>query len=746
MNMNLPDRHIAGRRALQVADEGRFSLAARAAMYEQGEFAGDVEQSSFTLRDAIDLVYRNRWFICTLTAISIVAGGIYTMLVTPKYKAEASVQINQPSARVMGTAEAEPTVDYQDADRQLKTQTEILASRGLAVRVAEREGLLKDQRFLEAMKVKLPNGAAAAGTATQRGAVISILQANLGVDLPRDSRVVTISFKSPDPATAARIANAFAKNFIISNLDQKAGSTSIALDSLRDQRAQAKVRLEASERKLNAYARSAGLIDTSLASENTRSAGTRSVTTASLVGLNEQYLAAKAERNRQQQRWNTANGSKSISSLPDVISNPVIQALRQDRATKQASLAERQKDLGANHPAVIQAQAELKEIDAQINSEAAAIRSSIRDDYNTAARQEQELSANVQGAKGATLSEQDRSVEYNILLREVETNRSLFEQLLQRYNELSAASNGLSNNLSIVDLADPPSSPSSPNLKLNLAAAAVLGIALALVIAFIRDLMDDAIRTPKDLEQKLGVPVLGAIPTPPRRKSFIGELMLPQSAVNEAYASLLVPLSYTTSHGMPRSLSVTSSQPGEGKTSSSLAIARGLARRGSRVLLIDADLRKPSLHKIMEVENNLGLGDVLSGSAALSEAIFETSEPRLHLLTSGTLPDAPTELISGAAFSNLLSDTVKDYDIVILDTPPVLGLADALILAAQVEATIFAVSARHSHARRITNSVRRLRDANARIIGTVLTKFDPSAAGLGSEYRQNYYSYGKSEL
>jgi capsular exopolysaccharide synthesis family protein len=697
---------------------------------------------SLNLREILDTLYRNRWLFIVILPLSLLAGILIAKMATPKYDAVASVQIDQQATHVLEGNGIEPNVDFQDADRFLKTQLDILSSRAMAERVAQNEHLFGDPSFFHQMGARFPDKPAGGMTLgdTRDDAVIALLRSNFGSDLPRDSRVVTIRFRSPTPQLAARIANAFATNFIRGNLDRKLESTSYARDLLSGQLAQAKNRLEISERQLNDYARSASLIDTSLPSSNSNAIGARSVTTASLVALNEAYVAAEAERVQRQQRWQTAMRT-SADNMGEVLGNQAIQALLEQRAEKTAALAEEQKRRKDDYPTVVQAKAELAELNQQINSIGGSIRKSVQDQYLTALHQEQDLGSRVQALKAATLSEQDRSVQYNILKREVDTNRTLFDGFLQRYKELSAAANVASNNLSIVDTAGEPTRPSTPRLTLVLAISLFLGGGLACAIMMVREMLDESVHSPTDVENMLNLSVLGAIPLAAKGSDMEAQIIRPDAPLSEAYASLLVSLGLDSRQGLPRSICVTSSEPGEGKTTTAYAIAYGLARRGIKVLLVDADLRRPRLHQQTGISNECGFSDVLLSRIDLASAVSASNQAGLDILTSGPLPANPSELLSGGGLARALEQAMKSYTVVILDASPVLGLADAITLARSTAATIFVVGAGQAAQRRANNALGRLRGAQAHIIGAVLTKFNPGRFGPYGEYSGNYFTY-----
>ena len=685
---------------------------------------------------------RNLWLIVATVAVAILLALGLTALTTPKYTATASVQIEQQASRVLESEDIDPAVSPMDAERHLTTQLDILKSRAMAIRVAQSQRLFGNATFFQAMQIKPPQAAeGASAAAVQREAVLRGLAENLQVTLPRQSRVAQIQFQSPDPVFAAKIANAYAENLIISNLQRRYDSSSYARDFLRTQLDDARGRLEQSERELNDYARRAALIRTGTTAGTSGAQGTTgSVTTDSLVQLNQALSSAQNARIQAEQRWRTASATPALS-LPEVIENPAVQQLLQQRSEQLAALSEARQRYRAEHPSIRGPSARVAELDDQIGRLASNIRRSLEERYRAAAGQEAALQGRVNGLKSATLAEQDRSVQYNILSRGVDTNRTLYEGLLQRFREVSTAAGITTNNISIIDRADPPLKPSSPNLLLNLASALLGGVALALMLVYLREQLDDTVRTSEDVERKLGLPTLGVIPLAPKNESMLSVLKDPRSPVAEAYSALRTSLLFSTGHGLPQSILLTSSQPGEGKSTTAIAIADSLARMGKSVLLIDGDLRRPSLHKTLAIRNTEGLTNVLTGQGEIQAIAQRMEGSSLSVLTSGPLPPNPAELLGQGNIGDLLARAQQAFDCVIIDGPPVLGLADAPMLAAEAEATIFVLEADRNHRGRAKTAMRRLRMTDSALIGVVLTKFDSRRAGAGGYYGYEYYDY-----
>ena len=336
--------------------------------------------------------------------------------------------------------------------------------------------------------------------------------------------------------------------------------------------------------------------------------------------------------------------------------------------------------------------------------------------------------------KAEVLDLQKRSIEYNILKREVDTNRALYDGLLQRYKEVDIAGGVGANNLFVVEKASLPRSPSSPQLARALTISLALGAMAGLGAAYLLERLDDTVKTSEDLERVTGLTTLGIIPKSERGKAFEAELADPRSHISEACRSLCTALQFATESGLPKTLLISSSAPGEGKSTTAIVIAKHFATMGLKVLLVDGDLRKPSLHVNLGLHNGTGLTNLLTGALSPPEVIQDAGFRNLAFIASGPLPPNAADLLGGARMHSLLSVSMEIFDLVIIDSPPVMGLADAPLLSSVAAATVFVASAHQVRIGLIRNAIKRLQFARGCVIGTVFTKFDAKRDGYGYEY------------
>ena len=693
---------------------------------------------SFDIAGYWRLALKHRLLILAVFITSLVIGTAVTLLTTPLYTASSTLQIDREAARVLNVDDASPRESMVQGEEFFQTQYGLLRSRSLAERVIEDQGLATSNAFLEAMDIKLPT--TGPGSATKRRElVLKAVQDNLGVNPVRGSRLVNITFSSPNPQLSARVVNAFAENYIQSNLDRKFESSSYARQFLQDLIAQTKGKLEESERQLVAYATQQQIISVNDGSNDP--AGTQSLASNNLAALNGALARASAARVETQEKWRQAS-SAPLMNLPEVLGNQTIQNLTEERAKLDAQYQLQSRLYRPEYPEMLQLKAQIDEMDRQINAVAGTIRASLRGQYVVAANLERALQQRVNELKIDVLDLRDRTIQYNILQRELDTSRTLYDGLLQRYKEVGVTGGVTTNNISIVDRADAPTKPSSPRLLLNLVIAALLGVGLGVLAAFVLEALDESLASPDDVEAKLGLPVLGAVPLLPKGGSPAQALEDRRSAFSEAYYSLRTALQFSTPDGAPRSILVTSSRPAEGKSTTAYALAQNFARGGKRVLLVDGDLRNPSMHRVVGVNNEWGMSNLLSGSEDLESVIHKTGIDNLSFVSCGPLPPNPAELWGGDRIRTFLDDALTRFDHVIIDGPPILGFADAPILAATVGGTLFVLESKGTRRGQARGAMRRLKMGSARLLGVVLTKFNAKATSYGG-YDYSYdYNYG----
>lgn len=701
------------------------------------------EAPAFDLASYWRLAIKHRILIlgCFLGALAV--GAALTLLMTPIYTAQATLQIDREAARVFTAEDVTPRESMAQGEDFYQTQYGLLRSRSLAERVIASLGLASSDQALTALGVEPParTGTAAAQAERRRDAALAAVQANLSVTPVRGSRLVIVGYDNPDAVVAARVANGFAENFIQANLDRKYESSSYAREFLEERIAQTKGRLEEAERQLVAYAANQQIINVADNADGGTEGSTQSLTSNSLVALNASLAEARAQRIAAEERWRSAR-STALMTLPEVLANPSIQRLTEQRAQLDSEYQQKLSVYQPDYPEMVRLKAQIDEADGQIQTIADNIRTSIQSQYVIAANQERALQAQVGGLTGDALDLRDRSIQYNILQRELDTTRTLYEGLLQRYKEVSVTGDVTANNISIIDSANPPPAPSKPNMLINLALAALFGLGLGVVAALVLEALDETIATPDDVEKKLGVPVLGVVPLLDKGQTTATALADIRSGFSEAYYSLRTALQFSTPDGAPTSLLVSSARPAEGKSTTAYAVALNLARVGKRVLLVDGDLRNPSMHRVVGVENERGMSNLLSGSSDVAGVVQRTRQENLFFIPCGPLPPNPAELWGGDRLRQFLNEARNNFDHVIVDGPPVLGFADSPLLAATVGGVLFVLESRGTRRGQARGALRRLKVGRARLLGAVLSKFNAKSTAYGGYDYAYDYNYG----
>lgn len=713
----------------------------------------DDQLLNIDIRQILAAVRRNAKWIVLIVLGAVMAGFLVTVLMVPRYVASAQVLVEQSADTIIeGSELQDANTDLRDVARFLKTQVDIIRSRALAARVVESAKLADSQAFYDAMSAKMPQaedldnpGAGAAELEDLRhDAAVGLLQENLKVDLPVDSRIITIAFESTDPATSARIANLYAQNYQDSNLKRKFESSAYARQFLASQLEDARSKLEASERELNQYSRAAGLIRVSGQGQNADRETTLSVTNNSLVQMNAAAATATADRVTAQDSWN-AIANADVLSIPQVIENAAIQDVLKQKTALEAELANERSRHLEDYPSVKVLKAQVAELNRRIDVIGGSIKNSIYLNYVSARDREASLKAQVDKLRDDAMGEQERGVGYAVLKRVAETDRALYDTLLERYNQVSASAGSTSNNVTLVDRADVPREPSSPKLIFNLFISIMLGCLVAAFFVLLREYFDDTIRSPEDVDTKLGVRLLGLVPVVEdgEAAAAAGDA---KSSLSEAYHSLVANLRFTTPNGYPRSLVVTSTNEAEGKTISAHSVAVDLARLGKSVLLIDADLRRPTLHRRMSEKNVPGLTELLVGEVDFEKVLHPSGYENLTYMSALPIPPEPSLLLGGDQMQQVINEARTRFDMVVIDAAPMLGLSDTASIASLVDGVLFVIDASRFHRGAVKSALRRLSIVNAKILGAVVTKFDiNSADGNYGYYGYNYYSYGTGE-
>lgn len=711
-------------------------------------FGASTQQAGRSLiSEYLSIANRRKWLILGITAAFVAVGLVITLFMTPLYTASAMLEIQRETSNF---AEVKSSQPQSSGDAEFyQTQYGLLKSRALAERVARSLRLGDDPVFFK--EFSLTNSWLANGHPIQTPALrearnkvaAAILLQRVKVEPDRMSRLIEISFTSPDPQLSKRVTDSWSQEFVQSTLERRYAATSYARKFLEDRLQQLRMRIDESERALVGYASRENIVNIPSPTAGTAgsASGERSLVADDLVNLNQQLAQATADRIQAESRvMGSANVTESLN-------NATTTSLRSRRAELSADYAKMLQQFDAGYPPAIALKTQIAAVDASLGGENTRVSAVLRQTYQAAVSREQTLAAQVKKLTGSVLDFRRRSIQYDILSREVDTNRQLYDALLQRYKEIGVAGGVGVNNISVVDDAEVPGAPSSPRMFLNIAIALLAGLVVGAGTALLLEQIDEGITDPIEVERLLRIPLLGVTPKLANSEP-VDVLQDPKSPLTEAYASIAANLSFATSHGVPRTLAITSARAAEGKSSTSYALARSLARAGKSVLLIDADMRSPSVHGLMGLPLGKGLSNYLSGMDDTASLILATTVDHMFIMTAGPQPPSTPELLTGSRLNDLLEAMKSDYDHIVLDLPPVMGLADAPLIASQVEGTLMITAAHSTHKNVARLAVSRLQAAHAHILGVVLSMFDARQASYGYGYGYGYghgYGYGETD-
>lgn len=673
-----------------------------------------------------------RWLILAALGVGVAAAVLVTLLTPLEYRSTATLELNPPQMEVLNDATGGRRGGQGQSDTQfIGTQVGLLSSRALAERVAQDLNLASDP------KVVGTNADRSAATRAAAGYV----QGGLSNKVQPNSRLVQLSFVSRDPGLAARIVNGATDAYINTNLERRYQSSAYARNFLQKQIATTRRDLERSERELVGYAQQQRLISTTGNSPADQSNDTNSLTGSTLVALNNALAQTQARRIAAEQRYR-----ESQLSGPTTETTQASSALRQQIATANAQYQLKLQTFRPDYPEMVALKAQIDALSASAAAESRTAGTSrtgtLRADYQVARNEEARLRAQVSQLSASVLDQRGRRIKYNILQRDVDTNRTLYDALLQRYKEVGVASGIGTASASVVDRGEIPGAAFSPNLYLNLIIGAFVGLLTGLLTALALEFINDTIKSPEDVRDKLQMPFLGGIPTSKLARP-VDELKDPVSGVSEAYLSTATALQFVTEGGAPKTMLVTSTRPAEGKSTSAWALAQSYARLGKTVLLIDADMRRPAF---VTGHTEIGLSHILTSTGALSDHTLKTDVEGLWMLPSGPIPPSPPELIASPRCASLLAEAASTFDLVVIDGPPILGLADAPLLSTLVHGTLLVVEAGKTRTGAAIEAHNRLKTAGSQAIGAILTRYEPQAAygygyGYGYGTKQGQYRY-----
>lgn len=710
------------------------------------------EQERFDPLKLFWLAVRYRWLIGILLGTALVLGVVVTLMQSPKYAGVARIEIMVPSARILQDMDV---VAQSNDLRTFETAKEKLKSRDLARRVVVELNLANDADFLfprpdfsvgnifARVFGSAPRTDLGDLTAEERDdSAIDLILKNLSVTLLRGTSLLEVKFADQNPVKAGEITNQIVKSYMDQQVDQTIETSDLARDFISEQLAEAKKQLEASEAALVAYAKNEQL---SGAGED------GALITAKIEAINTS-LAAAIQKRLEAERLVSQIDKGDAAQLKEVLDSQAIQDARSKIAELKAEYQQKLATFKPGFPDMQRLSAQIAEMEKQAQAGVEAIAGSIRLSLEAATQEEADLRQKLDELQADQVAFRDKNIEYTILKREVESNRAQYQTLVDKRNELGVVSDLRRANIDVVESAITPKAPFEPSMLRNLLLSLGFAGALSAAIIYLFELMNNKFSVPEQVESELKLPVLGIIPKAEGPKLTDG-LNDPRSSISEAYRSLRTSLQFSSAEGAPHTLLITSSEPGETKSTTAQKLAEEFAAIGNNVLIIDCDLRRPSLHRVFKTDNTMGLTNLLTNSVAQEDiqSLFHRSgaHPNLSFLATGPMVPNPADLLSSSRMGAVLRACSKAYSHIILDGPPIIGLSDALILSRMAEATMLVVAAQQTARKSARAALKRLQSAGGHIIGAMLAKLDFDRIEYSNSYSyrymyEGYYSYSGS--
>lgn len=716
------------------------------------------------LKDYLRVILKRKWIIGTCTVIVLTLAVLSSMNKEPYYQASVRLSIQKQNASVV----LFPNMAFPLYDPDYyQTQYTILRSRPLAERVIKKLRLGESPEFRASPRPRFnfdipgmvfsllrklnparlfntPSGTKGnvkPSTAKNDGispVLVNSFIGRLGVSPMKDTKmVVDLSFTGRYPNVIAQIANAVADEYINMTMEAKIEAAQKMMRKLNEQLAQQKKKVEESEIALQKYKEKENIV--SLEER-------QNIVVQRLSQLNSLVTGAKTERiaieTRYKELKKLSNQPEMIESLPSILSNAMIQQLKTDYVDLQRRYSEASKKFGAKHPKMVELRSQIGLMQGKIALEVKKNVNSLMTEYKVAQSKEATLTEALESQKKEALELNRKAIEYKILDRDAESNRQMYNILITKMKEADVSSDLKGTDIMVIDPAQIPRSPIGPKRGFNILFAAFIGLGLGMAFAFFLEYIDTSMKTPEDIK-RIQIPYMGFIPTFHTNNQL--ELIVqedPKSLISEAYRTLRTGILFSGSKPSPQFIQVTSAGPQEGKTITAANVATVMAQSGSRVLIMDCDMRKPRIHEIFGIPNSRGLSDLLLNGEEGVSLTQKTKVPNLDLIVCGTIPANPSELLGSKRMQRLLTLLGEKYDRIIMDSPPVLAVTDAIVLSRLVEGLILVVGAGASSKNGVTRAVELLKEVNARICGAVLNNLNVDKERYYYS-RYYYYDYGK---
>jgi len=741
------------------------------------------KEEQIDLRDYLRVVLKRRWTIFTFFFIVVLTVAFHTFSATPIYQASSRIIIEKENPKLVSIQEV-MVVDASESD-YYQTQYKIIESRAVAREVVRRLDLYNSPEFFPPPKndliseikrwfqetigfwiswiqdlIKVETEAPDKGT--ERGVgegsslsesvnveidtmpdsrLVSSFLSRVGISPIRNSRLVDVSVEGSDPVLAARMANELVRTYIDQNLETKLSAAKDAVKWLNDRIDEERKKVEEAETAFLTYKKKHQVVTDF--SENTES-----INAQKLANLNARVVDAESVRvvaeTRYKQAADLKNSPEMLDSIPDVLKNRLVQQIKKMEVDLYNRMSELSKKYGKKHPKMVALKSELSDLNERKNKEIRRIVNSLRNEYKLTLAKEESLKKAFSKQKADSLIDKKVAIEFRVLQRQVESSRHIYELLIKRVKETTLTEEIRTGNIRVIDRAEVPLFPVKPNKKLNIILAVIVGLTIGIALSFFLEYLDNTIKLPDEIRSYLKIPYLGVIPTFAASESqdgIPGELITvhsPKSSASEAYKGIRTGVLFSSAEHTPQVILVSSAGPDEGKTISASNLAVTMAQAGSRVLLLDCDMRRPKIHNIFKVRRDNGVSNILVKADDHRDTISTTPVTNLHVMPSGHIPPNPSEILSSKRMAELLGTLRNEYSQIIIDSPPLTAVTDSIVMAPMTDGVIIVIRAGDTPKQVVKNGLAQLKSVNAHVLGAVLNAVN---TGRDSYYDYQYYYY-----
>ena len=729
------------------------------------------QEQQIDLRDYLRVILKRRWAILTVFAVIVTTVAIHTYTATPVYRATTRLIIEKENPNVVSIEEV-MAVDSSGTD-YYQTQYKIIESRTVAREVIKRLHLEDSEEFFpkpkddfisnlkrsiletvrewkDSIKSLIRTDKDETPGATEEydldSSLVSDFISRIGVSPIRNSRLLDLSFEAKDPVLAAKIVNTLARAYIDQNLEIKLRAVQDAVKWLHQRIDEERKKVETAEQALLKYKEKYGII-TDFTSD------TEQVTAQKLAQLNAQVVEAESKRVEAETRYQQALSLKGspdmLDSIPEVLENELIRQIKKMEVELYKRMSELSKKYGKQHPRMVAIESELKTLEKRKSKEIRRVINSLKNQYRVALARENSLKASFAEQKRESLDLNQKAIEYSVLNREVVSARDMYDLLIKRFKETTLTEDMRTGNIRVIDRAEVPRSPVKPKKKLNLLLAVIVGLVAGTGLAFFFEYLDNTIKIPEDLKQHIKIPYLGPIPliefdsdgkaqAGGDRTPELVCLHSPKSTASESFRGIRTNILFSSAGSAPQVILMTSPGPGEGKSITTANLAVTMAQAGSKVVLIDCDLRRPKIHHLFGVSRDRGMTNLLVGRDGIEKTVVHTRIPNLDLFVSGPLPPNPSEMLGSARMGALIKELRKRYTRILIDSPPITAVTDAMVLSKYADGVVVIIRAGDTVREVAKNGVQQLRAVGAHILGGILNAVD---IGRDKYYYHYYYQY-----